>query len=813
MQKFLLFILLLCVVKLCISQPSANDTEVFSITVLDDKQQSAEAATVELLSANDSSLVKTALTDGKGVAVFSDIPAGNYYYKITYTGYQAKYTSLYTFPQAAQEKKALTISLLPAASTLQGIQVVGIKPFIQHSQGKVLINPDASVTNVGTTVLEVLEKSPGITVDKNGSISMQGKAGVLVMIDDKQTYLSGSELANLLSSMSSTQVEQIELIANPGAKYDASGNAGIINIKTKKNKQKGFNGSVTSAFSQGRYPKSNNSLVLNYRNGKFNTFLTYSMNNSKNFSDLYALRRYFNTNGAVIASLDQFTLFTGSVFNNTIKTGIDYSISSATTVGISLTGVQSERSGASKASATWLNTAGGIDSAIDTKSSSANSFRNGAANVYLKHVINKSQEISIDVDALDYKISSQQNFNNTLLASGGYSESSQGNIPSAIQIVSGKADHTIRFGKNGKVESGWKSSHISTDNLADYEMHDGMQWKPDYGKSNHFLYKENIHAAYSSVETKHKRFTMQAGLRYEYTAYKANQLGNILRKDSAFARNYDGLFPSGYLTWEADSSSSFAFTAGRRIDRPAFQKLNPFVFIINKYTHQTGNPYFLPQYSWNMTLSHQYKEKFTTAVSYSIIKNYFSQLFLTDSSDILIYSEGNVGRAYNAGVSFTAQVSPCKWWSFTGQANFNHKELKGFAGKNYSTSVNQLNISMNNQLRIGKIYTAELSGYYITRARNDLQELLYPTGQLSAGVSRPVLKKKGTFKMSARDIFFTQVMEGLTQFQTADEYFIFRRDSRVFNISFTYRFGKPLKTIKRNNGGAGDEMERVGSGG
>jgi hypothetical protein len=173
-----------------------------------------------------------------------------------------------------------------------------------------------------------------------------------------------------------------------------------------------------------------------------------------------------------------------------------------------------------------------------------------------------------------------------------------------------------------------------------------------------------------------------------------------------------------------------------------------------------------------MELSHQYKELLTTAVSYSIIKNYFSQLFLTDSSGILIYSEGNVGRAYNFGLSVTLQASPVKWWSFTTQAVFNHKELIGYAGEKFCNSINQLNFNLNNQFRIGKIYTGELSGFYTTKARNDLQELLYPTGQLSIGIARPILKKKATLKASMRDIFYTQKMEGLTQFQGADEYFI-----------------------------------------
>ncbi len=780
-----------------------------TITVLTEQSAPAAMATVELV--KDNKLVKAAITDINGVARFENIAAGTYLYKISFTGYQTHTSNTVSFPLTVN---AAAVTLKPAGTTLREVNIESKKPFIQHKPGKVLLNVDASVTNVGSSVLEVLEKSPGVTVDRNGGIALHGKAGVLVLIDDKQTYLSGAELNNLLSSMSSSQVETIELMSNPLAKYDASGNAGIINIKTKKNKVKGFNGSFTISAGQGKYPKSNNSLQLNYRTGKFNMFLTYSINLNKYLVDIYALRKYYDDNGNLTAILEQPTYFSGRVMNNTMKAGIDYYITAKTTIGVVLGGTAISRKGRNNASATWLDAAGNIDSAIATTSSSKNKFRNGLMNVNLRHSISSSQDVAVDLDWLNYAISSDQLFNNELQAPGGYKEASRGNIPSDIHILSGKIDHTLRIRKNSSLQSGWKSSRISTDNSASYQKFDGMNWNEDYGKSNHFLYKENIHALYSSMETKYKKISLQGGLRYEYTAYDANQLGNVVQKDSAFSRNYSGLFPSATISYQFDSSNGLTFTAGRRIDRPAFQKLNPFYFIINKYTYQTGNPFFLPQYSWNMELSHQYKSVLTTAVSYSIIKNYFSQLFLTDTAKgILFYSEGNVGRAHNIGLSATLVVSPFKWWNLTAQANYNHKELKGYNGNvNFSSDINQLNININNQFTIAKKYNAEISGFYTTRARNDLQEVLYPTGQLSLGVSRQVLKKKGTLKFSARDIFYTNAMEGLTQFDKATEYFILRRDSRVFTLAFTYRFGKAYKTAKRTSGSASPEMERVGNG-
>jgi hypothetical protein len=799
-----LIVLLLC--ALFTYSQQARDNHNFELVVGTQTEQLAEGATVQLLTG--SKVTKVVITGTKGAAKFENIATGDYTFLVTYTGYKAFTTHLYHFPSAINVD---TIKLQQLSTTLQEVNIMSRAPLLQQKEGKVILIVEASVTNVGSTVLEVLEKSPGVSVDRNGGISLQGKPGVLVMIDDKLTYLSGTDLSNLLSSMSSTQVAQIELISNPTAKYDASGNAGIINIKTKKNKQRGFNGSFTTSVGQGIYPKNNNSLTLNYRVGKVNTFFNYNMTYVEYLLDLYALRKYYDGN-SITAKLDQYSYLSGTSLNNNIKTGFDYELSAKTTIGIILSGTLVNRHGNDRATASWLGANDAVDSAIATTNKSKTHYKNGSINLNARHTISATQDLAADADWLHYNLFTNQDFNNHLLAPGGYTDLSRGNVPTIIDILSGKADYTLRTDKNGTFQAGYKTSYSNTNNTAYYETFNGSQWTEDYSKSNHFLYRENINAAYGTFEKKYSKFTLQGGLRYEYTSYKAHQLGNVLQKDSAFSRNYGGLFPSGYISYQADTTNGFTLTIGRRIDRPAFQALNPFYIVINKYTYETGNPYLLPQYSWNLELSHQYKNLLTTNISYSSIQNYFSQLFLNDAAKgILLYTQGNVGSTYNLGLSSTLSVSPLNWWSLTMQALYNHKRLKGFNGNTYTSQVDQLNINLNNQFTIAQIYTAELSGFYTTKARNDVQELLYPTGQLSLGISRPLLKKRATLKFSARDILYTNAMEGLTQFPNATEYFKLKRDTRVFTLAFTYRFGKTYKTAKRSDGSATDEKDRVGN--
>ncbi len=554
-------------------QPAMPSLETVTIAVFSDNHQPVEGATIAMLHLHDSLLLKTVLTDASGHGVFADVGTDSFFCFVTCAGFQPLYSQVYRRPAAGA---ILPLVLQPATGSLKNVVVLSRKALIQKVGGKVLVNVDASPTNTGTTVLEVLEKSPGVTVDKNGTVSLQGKTGVLVMIDDKPTYLQGAELANLLGSISSSHVEQIELMATPPAKYDAAGNTGIINIKTKKNKQQGFNVALTVAPGIGRYPKSNNNMALNYRKGKLNSFLTYSLNYNKGYTYIYALRNYYADSNTAASYLEQPSMLNSHSLNHTVKTGVDYALSAHTTIGVSLSGIFTHRKGNSTTSAAWQNAEGLTDSLIETLSHTQSGLRNGWMNLNLKHAIGKQQEVSVDVDGITYKIGNEQSFSNELQQPGGYKEGTRGHLPATIRILSAKADHTLRLGKKAKLESGYKASHIATDNTADYQYNDGTQWRDDLGKSNHFVYTETIHALYSSFDLKDNRFAWQAGLRYEDTRYEARQLGNALVKDSSFSRHYRNLFPAGSLSFTADSANTFTLTAGRRIRPAGVSKAEPF---------------------------------------------------------------------------------------------------------------------------------------------------------------------------------------------------------------------------------------------
>lgn len=354
-------------------------------------------------------------------------------------------------------------------------------------------------------------------------------------------------------------------------------------------------------------------------------------------------------------------------------------------------------------------------------------------------------------------------------------------------------------------------SRIHTDNFASYFTLENEQWQPDYTKTNHFIYSKTIQAAYANVNKEVGKWNLQGGLRFENTAYDADQKDNPTRSDSSFSNHYSSLFPSTLISYKADSNHQFSISAGRRLDRPAFQKLNPFIFIINKYTYQQGNPYILPQYSWNFELSHNYRDLLVTTISYSETSNYFSQIFHSDpATGLIIYSEGNLGRMRNLSLSLSSQLRISSWWSASLQGSVTDKKIEGFVWDQRTVSLATFYFTGNNQFKFGRGWSAELSGFFHT-SEPELQEITDPTGQVAVGIGKQVLKNKGSLKLTARDLFYTQAMKGNTVFLQASEYFKFTRDTRVVNLAFTYRFGKTFKGMGGKKGGAEEEMERAGN--
>ena len=418
-------------------------------TVVDGKNKPVEAVTISLMKAADSSLIKISVADKAGNFSFQDIPLGIYYINASAIGY-AKFNSAGFEVNSLSLTKIIEPLVLQAeAGSLSAVTVTSKKPLIEQKIDRMVVNVDASVTNVGSTALEVLEKSPGVSVDKDGNISLKGKPKVMIMIDDKPSYLSGAELANLLSSMNSNQLSQIEIMTNPSAKYDAAGNAGVINIKTKKSITQGFNGSVTLNFGQGVYPKLNNSIMLNYRTGNINAFLNYGYMLNKGFMNVEVQRNFMNTDGTKNSELDQLTHNINQSQNNNLKLGLDYFINTGATIGFVATGFVAPQNQDGFTTSYLKDGNSNIASIEKTTRTVDNTWRNGTLNINFHTLFDsKKKEITGNADYLHYNFSGDQEVSGSTYSPNDQLQATsylKNILPLTIDVYSGRLDYAQSF--------------------------------------------------------------------------------------------------------------------------------------------------------------------------------------------------------------------------------------------------------------------------------------------------------------------------------------------------------------------------------
>jgi hypothetical protein len=273
-------------------------------------------------------------------------------------------------------------------------------------------------------------------------------------------------------------------------------------------------------------------------------------------------------------------------------------------------------------------------------------------------------------------------------------------------------------------------------------------------------------------------------------------------------------FPTAYISYQLNDNNMFGLNFGRRIDRPDYGDLNPFLFFLDQYTYQAGNPYLQPQYTTNIELSHTYHNMLTTTLNYSNTKNFFSETFEQEGHATIVRN-GNIGRRQNAGVSVSLNLTVTKWWTVILYTNLNYNHFNGMLyGQNLDVSAVNLLGNLNNQFKFGKGWGGEISGFYRT-AGLEGQVLIKPVGQTSAAIVKQLFNEKGSLKLGVRDIFYTQQFRGAINFQETQATFHNSRDSRQVSLTFTYRFGKPIKGPQNNrhSGGADEEANRVKAGG
>ncbi|MES1218936.1 MAG: TonB-dependent receptor [Bacteroidota bacterium] len=784
-------------------------------TVIDGDAKTIVSATITLLRAKDSSVAKMSVADKTGKYSFDAVSFGKYLVGITAVGHQKSYSETIDLNSSNSNVTLKTIELVPQEKTIGGVTVVAKKPLIEQKIDRTIVNVEASITNVGNSALEVLEKSPGITVDKDGNISLKGKQGVVVMIDGRPSYLSGADLANMLRNMNANQLEQIEIMTNPPAKYDAAGNSGVINIKTKKNKQFGYNGSLTTGFTQGRYSRYNEGANFNYRNGKINLFSNFNYNSNHRGEELYIYRNFRESqNKNIISIFDQKSEMENNNKYYSGKIGLDYSASKKTTLGVVLSSYYNPSTWQSNTNTFIYNPSMVLTGQTKAFSKNDEKWKNFSANFNLRHTFDSTgQELTTDFDYIQYTSTSRQPLISSYYDNANHltkiPDTLMGNLPQNIYIYSGKADYTLPLKKGAKFEAGIKSSYVKTDNDANYDSIQNGLKVHDYNRSNHFVYEENINAAYVNFSKPfNKKWSGQLGLRLENTNAKGDQLTTGVR----FKRNYTQLFPTAYLQYTASEKNQFVLNYGKRINRPDYGDLNPFVHFLDRYTFEQGNPNIKPQFSHNIELTHTYKGFLNTTLNYSSTTDIIQQVIeQNEATNETFIKKANIANSKQVGISISAYKNITKWWSGNIYVNAYNNHFKGVVNnENISIGITGMMMQVQQQFKWGKGWSAEVSGFYRTKGLEGVI-FIQPIGQVNAGFGKQIMKNNGTVRLNFRDIFAGGVFKGYSKYGNVDAQFKDVNDSRAASISFTYRFnkGKLKAGSNRKTDGASDEQNRV----
>ncbi len=778
-------------------------------TILDENKKPIDYATVVLYKAADSSIVKTSFTDQNGVFGFNVSTKGTYFYKASNMGYNTIKSKTITVTDENQKADFGSAQLVSSSQNLKEVSIAVTKPLIERKMDRVVMNVSTSAIMTGSNALEVLQKAPGVSVDQNDNISMQGKQGVLIQLDGKQTYMSSADVANLLRNMQSSEIETIELITNPSSKYDAAGNSGIINIRTKKNKAGGTNGSINATAGYGKNFRGNTGINLNHRTKKLNLFGNYNYGNTTR-ENIITIDRISN------GTPDTYFMQSGSSLrkqqNNNFKAGIDYFINKNNTIGVLVNGYFNNGTEASKNNTLIGPSFQQVDSTLASNSLQTNKYNNISYNLNYKSVLDTAgSEISADFDYSKYNGNDGSEYENDYMFANGTRirpvNYTRNGTPSKIDIKAFKVDYKVSLSKTIKLEAGLKSSWVKTDNDLQAEELVNNIWQNDVRRSNQFIYDENVNAAYTNINKQFKNTSIQLGLRVEQT----NSKGNLVTTNTVVERDYFDFFPTLFVQQTLSKNHQLGFSYSRRIDRPSYDALNPFIYYLDQYTYNKGNPFLKPQYTNNVELSYTFMQKYMLSVGYSRTNDVITEVLLPDSAQkALFQTNENLAKntSYNANLNIPVQVA--KWWSMNNNLNvfylsFEAPDLAGVALKTGKTSFQ---FKSQQSFTIANGLTGELNGSY--ESPLDYGTLrIKARYSIDAGLSKSLFDKKATLKLALSDIF-NMYKNDISSAYPGLKYEVHQKnESQIGRISFTYRFGKEIKPARRRTTGSEAEQNRM----
>lgn len=792
---------------------SISAQSVLSGRIADKDSIPMAGATILLLNPVDSTYIIGTVSDLNGRFEFINLYPNNYLLSFSMMGFRK-----INLPQQVGQNthdELGDIVLEEDSYLLSAVTVTGKRSPVKIEPGKMAIHLSSALLSTDGNILDALRKLPGVIVQNDGTMILNGKSGANVMIDDKVTYLSGEDLINYLRSIPANSVENVELISQPSSKYDASSSSGIINIQRKKIKEQGINLAVSSGLERGKYTRGNESLTLNFRHNQLNIYADYSNSWGKDFIELSVSGHYLNPVTLTPLELrkDLASDIDRQYKGHHIKTGVDYDLSDQIAVGAYL-------------SSSWLNrykkevTISDFfnhdkvqsDSTLTALSTPHYRYVNitGGANVRYKFAKAGKWDASFDYQLFDqedvqllesvFRIGSSQLREDTL----------SGKINGDIKIYSGQMNLSYDLSEKFALTAGLKSVFVNIGSHVLYKNRMMGDWQEDSNLSRNFDYKENIHAGYFQLNSKwSSRFLTEIGLRLEKTDTRSHYSSTI--QDSTFSKSYRQIFPTLMAQYQLSDNHGLSMAYGRRIVRPNYRNMSPFVEVRDQFLYEKGNTELKPELIDNIEISWLFKKRYSFNVFYAHRKNPISLSFLVEDNNRVLIIPLNLSSNNSLGLRVGLNnLQPFKWWTAHINGSLTYKQFDWMtAGKILKNEVTTPVLHISNQFALPHGWGGEALGFY-SGEMIEGQTRIEPLWTISLGVRKNLFNNKISLYIYAHDVFHSNrpriSVESSYLYYTSRE----KNDSRMIGISLSYRFncGKEIK--KSPNENKIEESKRIG---
>ncbi len=774
-------------------------------------------ANVALYSSKDSSLVKVETSDDSGVFQMRTLNAGNYFLKASFVGVgEIEKNNL-----ELTEGQILDLGVLQFGNNsveLGEVTVTAQRAMVEVKPDRTVFNVQGTINSTGSDAIELLRKAPGVTVDNNDNINVLGRSGVLLYVDGKRLPLTGDNLSNFLKNLPAEQIDRMDIITNPGAKYEAEGNAGIIDIRLKRDKNHGTNGTVNGTFSHGELPQMNTGISLNHRNKKMNIFGNIGYGDYERFNLMNFLGLQ---NGLILDEVNRINNFSTS-FN--YRVGADFFIGKNQTIGLLIGGTNSDNRTEidDRIAISNQSTSTQIDSFLVAFTNSNNDLIQNTFNVNYRFS-KGDKSLNIDLDYGNYNSEIDRRLTNNY-----YKSKAQDilltqvindfDTPSDIDIYTAKLDYEDKLA-GGSFGIGAKYSRVVSDNTFLFFDVEGGTAIQNNRRSNIFDYDENVAAAYTSYSRSiNQKWSFSAGLRAEYT----DILGDLTTFDPSLQEppvdtSYLTLFPSAGITWQVAPMHSLALNYGRRINRPDYNVLNPFNNQLSELSFEKGNPFLFPEIVNNIELGYTLKYRYNFKIAYSKTTDQITRLIAPDDIDerasFITWANLATQEIWSANASLPMQIG--KKWNAFFNVSAAYLDNQADYGENGVVDVQKFtyNIFQQHTFDLPWKLKGEISGWYAGPGVWGGVFEYDPSWSLNLGLQRKFFQNKLNVRISANDIFYETGWSGISVFNGLESTGNGNWDSRRVGISLNYSFGNQNVKSRKRKTGLEEEASRVGSGG